>query len=186
MSSEYVTPLSDDEIVELDNFLLSGDEEEDERLSVDEAHGYITALVVSADATLFDEGWMQGIWGDPAFHDDDEKERMVSLLWRMRNDINNELSSGEVFEPLIVEEEEDGELLETHEGWCYGFMLAVSSHQHLWEDLPRNEQELLMPIARLAMLASDEDADIDDEEYSQLVELVPGAVGGLYAFWRKH
>ena len=187
MTAQLDAPLSDEEIVEPDEFLLAADEEDDDRLSVDEAHGYITALVVSADNALFDDDWVQGIWGDPAFRDDAQKERMISLLWRMRNEIKTELGSGQVFEPLVVEEEEDGEILETYEGWCFGFMVAVSNHEHLWEDLPREQQELLMPIARLAMLVSDEDSEeFDDEEYEQLVELIPGAVGGLYSFWRKH
>ena len=62
-------------------------------------------------------------------------------------------------------------------------MQAVVAEQTRWETLPKNEQELLGAIAKLALLYADDAPEMDDEEYEMLVELIPGAVVGLYSFW---
>lgn len=183
MSEPSFTPLSDDEIEELDNFLLSGDEEE-ARLTVDEAHGFVTALVVGR-STVEAEEWMETIWGIPAFVDDAEKQHMSELLLRMRSEIKQTLQAGKGFEPLIAEFEEDGDDVVAYEGWCYGFMLGVSLAQSQWEKLPQHEQELLAPIARLALVTEEDSPELDEEEYEMLTELLPGSVVGLYNYWRQ-
>jgi hypothetical protein len=38
-------------------------------------------------------------------------------------------------------------------------------------------------MAQLALLNSDEEPEMDDEEYESWVELLPGAVLGLYSYW---
>ena len=178
------TPLTADELIELDDFLLSADEDEDDRLSVDEAHGYLTALVVSR-LSIEEEDWLQTIWGEPRFADDEQKAYMTNMLQRMRREISAALSFSQPFEPLVVELEMDGEIIEAYEGWCFGFMLAVSSDENHWNQLPQNEQELLGAIAKLAILHTDDEADMDDEEYQALVELLSGSVKGLYHYWHQ-
>jgi len=177
-------PLSDEEITELDEFLLSAEEGE-ERLTVDEAHGFITGLVVSC-STVEESEWMEAIWGLPAFSDDNEQQHMVELLHRMRIEIHDTLSDGKRFDPLIAEFEEDDEEFVSYEGWCYGFMLAVSLAHTQWDKLPKNEQELLGPIARIALLGEEEGEELDDEELEILTELIPGSVAGLYHYWHRH
>jgi uncharacterized protein len=180
MTDQRNVPLSDDEFVELDDFLLQGEQEE--RLPVDMAHGYITALRVGhIDVT--DDEWMGAVWGEPEFADDAEQQRMTNLLLRLHDEIVNSLESGEPFEPLLVEIEENGESYEACEGWCYGFMLGISRDEAQWESLPEHERNLLMPIARLALFYAEEEEDLDDDEYIGLAELLPGAVAGLYAYW---
>jgi yecA family protein len=184
MNSQQHTPLSGDELLALDAFLLS-EEVEDERLPIDEVHGYLTALIVSA-LPVDQATWMEAVWGDLEFADDAEKECMTGYLLRMYGEISETLEQGHSFEPLIIEEEdEEGELLEAYEGWCFGFMRAVADHQSHWEDVPKNEQELLSPIAKLALLCTEEEMDeeMDEEEYEVCIDLLPGAVAGLYAFW---
>jgi len=163
--------LSADELVELDDFLLS---EGEERLTIDEAHGYITALIIS-NVELDEAAMLTSILGE-----DEQPENIVQLLQRMYQEISAELASGKPFEPMVIEEEEDGETFEIYEGWCYGFMLAVSDHQATWAGLSKNGRSLLEPIATLALLR-EEDLDIDDEEYSGWVGLLAGSVSGLYA-----
>lgn len=179
MTDQRNVPLSDDEFVELDDFLLQG--EQDGRLPVDMAHGYLTALCVGHVEVPAEE-WMGTIWGEPEFAGKAEQQHMTNLLLRLNDEIVASLESGEPFEPLMVELEEEGETYEAVDGWCYGFMLGVSRDEAQWEDLPENERNLLMPIARLALFYSEEDEDLDDEEYIALAELLPGAVAGLYAY----
>jgi len=61
----------------------------------------------------------------------------------------------------------------------------LSVEEESWAELPQNEQDLLMPIAKLALLQEDESADMDDEEYGTYVDLIPGSVGGLYQYFRS-
>ncbi len=165
------TALSADELIEMDDFLLS---EGEERLTIDEAHGYMTALLVS-HAAEDEAAMLASILGET-----EQPETIVQLLLRMFQEISAELASGKPFEPMVIEEEEDGETFEVYEGWCYGFMLAVSDHEAAWAGLSKDGRALLEPIATLALLR-EEELDIDDEEYSGWVGLLPGSVSGLYA-----
>ncbi len=80
-------------------------------------------------------------------------------------------------------EEEDGSVVVAYEGWCFGFMLGVETCQDEWEKLSEDEEGLLAPMAQLALLNSDEEPSMDEDEYEQWVELLPGAVLGLNAYW---
>ncbi|HEY0719701.1 MAG TPA: YecA family protein [Gammaproteobacteria bacterium] len=172
--------ISEEELGELDSFLLS--EACDEALAVDEAHGYLTALIAGPSQAQAAE-WMGAIWGQPRFEDEAQRQRMTELLNRMYDDIVATLEEGFDFEPLAIEIEEEGELLEAYEGWCFGFMLGVGHDEEAWAVLPKEEQPLLAPISQLALLHGDEEIEMDDEEYTAWVELLPGAVLGLYSYF---
>ena len=174
----HTAPLSDEELIELDVLLQTNED----YLLVDEAHGYITALVIALGEGLDDDQWLFGILGDSM---EAVQPKMRELLTRLRDEIIDVLSSGGVFEPLVAEIEDEGEILESYEGWCFGFMMALSVEEESWAELPQNEQDLLMPIAKLALLQEDESADMDDEEYGTYVDLIPGSVGGLYQYFRS-
>lgn len=181
MSTDFL-PLSDDELAELDSFLLS-DACDDEVLSVDELHGLLTALLVGP-RQLPEASWMEMAWGEPRFADEAERQRMQELMGRLYAEIETVLQQGLDFEPLAVElEEEDGVEVIAYEGWCYGFMLGVETCQEEWDQLTGDEESLLAPMAQLALLNSDEEPEMDEEEYEQWVELLPGAVLGLYSYW---
>lgn len=181
MSTNLDTPLNETELAELDEFLLSDASHED-ALSIDEAHGYLTALLVTPNPPA-DEQWLATIWDRPDFADDSQKEHMTALLQRLYNEVAATLQARRDFEPLVIETEEEGETLEAYEGWCFGFMHGVEEQQALWDELPQNEQNLVAPMAQLALLYSDEESEMDDDEYDDWVELLPGAVMGLYAYW---
>lgn len=182
MSAEITTPLAEQEYVELDAFLLSV--EGSQCLPIDEAHGYITALLVS-EVALEGELWLKMIWGEPVFDSPAVEKKMTNLMQRLRNEIATMLASGDPFEPMVIEMEEDGEEIEVVEGWCFGFMLAVSEDEEKWTVMRSSEESLLAPIAKLAMLHSGEEINIDADEHEMLVELLPGAVVGLHSFWKQ-
>jgi len=170
--------LSEDELTQLDIMLSSN---ETDTLAIDEAHGYSTALLVRQQ-TINDPEWLEAILGDHK----DTNDEVSTLLKRMRDEIQSSIELEQRFEPMIIEEEIDDELFESYEGWCFGFMLGVTQHQSLWETLPNNKEDLLAPIAQLALLYSDEELDINEDEYADCVELIPGAVTKLYDFWKNH
>lgn len=182
MSTDVNTPLTDDDFQTLDTFLLA--EDAGERLGIDEAHGYLTAVSV-AHQPMPQQEWLKIILGESTFSDDQEAQKITVLLQRMFADISTTLKAGSLFEPLIIEEEEEGVILESYEGWCFGFMLAVTNEQAVWDELPENEQDLLAPIAKLAMLHIGEESEeeMDEDEYDTWVDLLPGAVASLYTYW---
>jgi uncharacterized protein len=177
-------PFTDADYAELDEFLCA-EAEGETRLPVDEAHGFMTGLIVS-HAPVSPEAMLESIWGRPEFGDAAERQRLTGLLLGLYREIAATLTAGHSFEPLVVEIEEDGEPLVAHEGWCFGFMLAVSGDEERWNRLPKYEASLLGPIARLALLHVEDEPEIDEEEYEMLVELLPGAVAGLYAYWESN
>lgn len=182
MPAPQPTLLSDDELTELDNLLLS---EEDDRLPIDEAHGFITAQLVCHAATP-DAEIIEAICGDATFEDEGDLQRITTLLMKMRDEIAASLQKNEPFEPLVIEEEEeDGETFESYEGWCFGFMLGVTHQSEQWGNISKEQEELLAPIAQLALLHTQEgeEDEIDEEEYALCIELLPGAVNSLYASW---
>lgn len=185
MSVTKECSLTDEESVQLDEFLLVEDSDE-QRMPIDEAHGYLTALIVG-QASLSMEDAMQMIWGSPTFKDAAEQQCMTDYLIRMYQDIALKLEDGANFEPLAIEieDEDDGEILIAHEGWCFGFMSAVTSEEERWSSLPDNEQSLLSPIAKLALLYADEETEMEDDEYEMLTDLLRGSAVGLYHYWQE-
>lgn len=178
MAQSYQSIMSDEELGELDEFLLSGI---NDSLSLDEAHGYLTALIVAASPVPESE-WLESIWGEPEFESEAQAERMTALMQKLYQDIEEMINSGVAFEPLVVEEEgdEEHEVSEVYEGWCFGFMLAVTNHEKEWDGLSKAQEELLTPIATLALLNGEEEMEMEEDEYYGWVEMLPGSVAGLY------
>lgn len=164
--------LSDTDLADLDEFLLNNEA----CLAIDEAHGYLTALIVSR-ADSDEAAVLEAVLGEV-----EAPEPIAALILRMYQEIVTELEGAEPFEPMVIEEEEAGETYEVYDGWCFGFMLAVSDYEELWRDIPKDQQALLEPIATLALLREDE-LDMDDEECAGWVGLLPGSVNGLYDYW---
>lgn len=183
MMTTATSPLSDDELQVLDAFLLGGTEA-GERLPLEEVHGYLTALIVSR-TPLPMEDWLTAVWGAPSFADAGEEQHLTGLMQRLRQDIEAGLAAGQRFEPLVIEEEEDGEVFDSYEGWCVGFLLAVSDHPERWQRLSSQAEELLQPIAALALVGTEEAPELDEEECVLCVELLPGSVAGLHDYFRQ-
>lgn len=180
MSQDQPITMSNAAIEELDAFLLSENCDE-ETLTVDEAHGLITAMLISP-AGIVGNDWVGLIWGEPEFPDEATEQRMIAHLQQMEQEIRQLLEQGLPYEPFSVEEEEGDEVIESFEGWCFGFMVGVSQQQEAWDDLPKDQQALLAPMAQLSLLVSEEEPSMDDQEYQSWVELIPGAVTGLYNY----
>ncbi len=182
MSALRVEPLTTDELTELDVFLLAGGEDLD-RLMIDEAHGFLTALVVTGCPVDLDEVVNELMGPDP-FADEFEEQRIKGLIERMQADIEMSLKSRKRFEPLVIEEVgEAGEIEESYEGWCFGFMLGVAHCDEQWGQLPKHEEELLTPIATLSLLHAEEEVEMDIDEYLGWVEMIPGSVAGLRRYF---
>ena len=83
--SDDTPKLSDEELAELDEFLLS-EACDDEVLTVDEVHGMLTALQVGPQP-LDEAEWLPMAWGEPQFADEEQRQHMLGLMRRLKGDI---------------------------------------------------------------------------------------------------
>ncbi len=172
--------MTDEDYSRLDGILMDNI---DECLALDEAHGFLTAILVS-QIELSQQECVESICGDSNL-DASVAAELSDLISTMYADIKQMLSSNQPFDILLIEIEEDDEIIEVFEGWCHGFMLAVSQEHDIWSTLEKNEHSILSPIAKLALLISDESLDMEEDEYELLVELLPGAVIGLNNYFKN-
>ena len=133
-------PLSDEEIEELDDFLLDA-EGIDESMNVSMLDGFLTALICAPKLILPSE-WMRWVWDtehgkdSPNFSSEDEAGRILSMLMRHMNDITRTLSQApEYYEPLLLENINSGNPIPILDEWCMGFVKGMSLDEEGWSDI---------------------------------------------------
>ena len=106
-------PLTDEEIEELDQFLLDAKGIE-ESMDVSALDGFLTAIV-SGPKTIMPSAWMRWVWDmergedTPAFKDQAQAQRIIGFLMRHMNDIARTLQQApDQYEPLLMENPEQG------------------------------------------------------------------------------
>lgn len=141
-------PLTDEELDELDRFLMSDATGED-AMDISMLDGFLTALAV-APGTLPPSRWMPLVWGgDVAWASPQQIDRMTSLVFRHANDILFYLrDEPETFEPLLYEREEEGRTVPVIDEWCIGFVRGMALDEVGWQSLMDSEdgEEMLYPI----------------------------------------
>jgi uncharacterized protein len=181
-------PLSDAEIDVLDAFLMSDSTSEDV-LSIDELHGYLTAIVC-CPVPVMPSDWLNGVWQDeagPRFESAERAQEIMALIMRMHNDIADALGVGEEFGPLMLENTlESGETVVVAQGWCWGFMEGMRLQFDAWEPHLDTINELVVPIAVLARLG-DEDPELkelldDQEKIAHLTQAIAESVDAVYQY----
>jgi uncharacterized protein len=184
MSRDY-SPLSVDELEQLDLFLLSEVCQED-AVTVDTAHGLLTALIIQPHPIEAAE-WLPLVWGEPNFVSAEQADQMRNLLLRMYHEIETTLRTRSNFEALAIETDEEEGVITSYDGWCAGFMLGTSIHEEIWQNLPQDIATLIVPMAAISLINDEEEeTEIDEEEYAEWIELIPGAVMGLYSYFHPH
>jgi len=133
-------PLSDQEIEELDDFLLDA-EGIDESMNVSMLDGFLTALICGPKLIMPSE-WMRWVWDtehgkdSPNFSSEDEAGRILSMLIRHMNDITSTLSQApEYYEPLLLENINHGNPIPILDEWCMGFVKGMSLDEEGWSDI---------------------------------------------------
>jgi uncharacterized protein len=133
-------PLSDEEIEALDDFLLDA-EGIDESMNVSMLDGFLTALICAPKLILPSE-WMRWVWDtengkdSPNFSSEDEASRILSMLMRHMNDITRTLSQApEYYEPLLLENINNGNPIPILDEWCMGFVKGMSLDEEGWSDI---------------------------------------------------
>lgn len=140
MNADLNVPLSDDELDELDQFLLSDDTRE-EAMDISMLDGFLTALAIGPN-TLPPSQWMPVIWGGPiTWQSEAQAKRMMSLVFRHANDILFNLRSyPDEFQPLLYEREHEGKKIPIIDEWCSGFIQGMALDEAAWRPLMESDE----------------------------------------------
>ncbi len=191
-NSKQLLPLSQEEMDELDDFLMS-DDTSDETMALETLDGYLTAIV-SGPVMLKLNDWLPGVWGPtendkPVFRTMAQAKRIVDLILRHMNGIIGSLQDDpNTFEPVfgirIYKKREyvDGEM------WAYGYMCGIELCRKQWQSFFDDPNGLIV-LRPIHLLGSD---DVTPEEESltetpeqreELSKQIPASVGWIYSYW---
>ncbi len=186
------TPLTDQEVNQLDDFLLDRVDEDEYVDGMDEGildismlDGFMTAIVSGPD-TIPPSVWLPAIWGDfePTWKSKKEFEQIFTLMVRHINTIASMLiESSEEFEPLFLERIVDDKTYLIADEWCEGYLRAVRMNANDWFEVEEVSDQLKV----ISLFASQEGWEqlkgMTDEEVAYRQGLVAQAVRDIHAYW---
>jgi len=190
--SRITVPLSDEEIEELDQFLLS-DALSDEGMTLDSLDGYLTAIVVGP-TTVMPSRWLPRIGGPekddaPEFESLEQAQRIIDLIMRHMNGIVESLQHDpDAFEPLFSERHYQGRAYIDGEMWAHGFIDGIALNRADWQPLfdDASACEALHPLRLLGAdeVSAEEDAlTRTPAQRESLARQIPAGVAAIYRFW---
>ena len=191
MSTPDQGPLTDEEIQELDKFLLDAEGIE-ESMEISTLDGFLTAIVCGPK-TIMPSEWMRWVWdmesGEdaPEFKDQAQAQRILGLLMRHMNDIARTLHQApDQYEPLLMENPNDGDPIPIMDEWCSGFMKGVQLDQDGWLPVIVGKPDWMSTI----MLYGTEEGwealkkkNLSMKEHKALADGLAGTVRKVHALW---
>jgi len=184
--------LNDDEIDELDDFLMSGGKLENS-MDISTLDGFFAALVLNPDITAPSE-YLPWIWdmeeGEhaPEFASPEQANHILQLIMRYYNGVLTTIGS-ESFAPLLYTlEQEDGSEFFDAEGWCMGFMQGVFLFFEPWKDVFEKYPEFLAPMVLLGTQQGWEMLDKSEDEKQSIQDAcnsIADAVAAIYNHFRE-
>ena len=195
MKKSLSEPLDDEELTQLDEFLLDRlDEEAGDRiaaaggdegiLDVSELDGFLTALV-SGPNVIVPSKWLPALWGveEPVWESADQLQEILGLIVRHQNSIAATLlQDPDAFEPMFGEREVEGRTYLIVDEWCHGYMRGVALDAAAWSDA--TVEELLRPIRSWSTEEGwrkiDSMSEVDQEREQNAI---PQAVRALHKYW---
>lgn len=186
-----MVPLSDEELDELDRFLLHQESEECMTLPI--LDGFLHALAIGPE-TVMPSRWLPKVWGEEGLRptDDDEAQigRVLNLVMRHFNSIIADFQQHPPFvEPLweTIQHGEQGEF-ESGEAWAYGFCEGVSLSRAAWQPMLRDPQgaRWYRPIGLLGEDGFSPDQDALTRTPGQRQELtreIADSLAWIHAYW---
>lgn len=193
-TANLLSPLSKNELEELDHFLMS-DATSDETMMLDILDGYLTAIVIGPTTLPFNQ-WFSGIWGPdkedmPKFATMAEAQRIIDLIVRHMNGMIAAFEDNpDDIEPLFsIWPTEAGEPERCDgESWAYGFVQGVELCRKDWQ--PLFEDPTGIEMFRPLYLMGEEEITPEEETMVQsrdqcmvLTALIPASIAWIYRFW---
>ncbi len=191
MSTPDQGPLTDEEIQELDQFLLDAEGIE-ESMDIATLDGFLTAIVCGPK-TIMPSEWIRWVWdmesGEdaPEFKDQAQAQRILGLLMRHMNDIAQTLNqASEQYEPLLMENPNGGDPIPILDEWCSGFMKGVNLDSEGWLPVIAGKPDWMSTI----LLYGTEEGwetlkkkNLSLNEHKALAEGLPETVQKIHALW---
>jgi uncharacterized protein len=192
--ANLLSPLSEEELDELDQFLMS-DTTPNEKMRLDALDGYLTAIVIGPTTLVFDQ-WFYGIWAAdeelmPKFKTEDEAQRVFDLIIRHMNSIITAFEQDpDNIEPIfesLSDDENDQEYIDA-EMWANGFLSGFELCKKDWKPLIDDPDgaKAFAPIYLLGMAnVTDEERALTEtpEQRETLADLIPESIAWIYRFW---
>jgi uncharacterized protein len=189
---DMMAPLSDEELEELDQFLLYG-VDNDEAMTLDTLDGYLHAIAIGPQ-TIMPKQWLPKVWGEdsammPPMDSIDQLNHIMGLVMRHYNSI---ISGFEQNPPLVMPywntyQYAIGEF-EDAEGWTHGFTEGVALNRAAWKPLFDNPQgqQWYRPIGLLgeeSFSADQDELTKTPEQREQLAQQIEDSLANIHAFW---
>ena len=180
-------PLTEEELDELDQFLMS-DETPEDCMDISMLDGFLTALAVGP-TTLAPSVWMPVIWGGEMNWSSRERlDRITALVFRHANAVLFFLRDDpESFEPLLYEERDGDIVVQIPEEWCSGFVQGMSLDEEAWQPLLDSDvgEDLLLSILLFGTDPGEDDLQetLSSAQQAELVASLGESVLGIQAYW---
>jgi len=194
---QMMAPLSNDEMDELDHFLMS-DATSNETMMLDCLDGFLTAIV-SGPVMLKPSEWLPHVWGPteddaPTFDTLEQAERITGLIMRQLNGIIWSMQHDpDAFEPVfdtVVYPDDPHEYI-NGEMWAHGYMTGIELQRQTWKaffDEP-SSADVLRPIYLLGAdeVTPEEEALTETPAHREKLSVqIPGSVAWIYRFWQPY
>ncbi|MGV0959417.1 MAG: UPF0149 family protein [Limnohabitans sp.] len=189
---DMMAPLSDEELEELDQFLLYG-VDNDEAMTLDTLDGYLHAIAIGPQ-TIMPSKWLPKVWGEnsammPPMENIDQLNHIMGLVMRLYNSIIHGFGHKP---PLVAPywntyQYDIGEFEEA-DGWAYGFTEGVALNRADWKPLFDSPlgQQWYRPIGLLgeeAFSADQDELTKTPEQREQLAQQIEDSLVNIHAFW---
>lgn len=184
--------LSDEELDELDDFLLS-DDTPDGCMDLPALDGFFAALVLNPRLIMPSE-YLSWIWDmdegeeGPSFASIEQANHIMGLVMRYYNGVLDAIAENYFAPMFYTVEQEDGSNYYEAEGWAEGFMLGVFLFIDPWKAVFENEQEYLSPMVLLGTQQGgellDKSADVKQAR-KETYDTIADAVAILYDYFTE-
>jgi uncharacterized protein len=160
---EQNEPLTDAELDRLGDFLEGC--KGGSAMNIEELDGYFAALIAGPETVMASEYYPEVFGGDMSdtceFSSLDEANEVLGLMMRHWNTIAGELFKGEVYIPLLLEDEAG---MAHGNDWARGFMRGMDMRHDGWTELVNDEEHggCLLPMMMLRY-EHDEDPEMRPE-----------------------
>lgn len=184
-------PLTEKEVEELDRFLLEAEGLE-APMDISTLDGFLAAIVCGPKTILPSE-WMRWVWDmekgedSPEFETQAQAQHILGLLMRHMNDIAQTLNRApEQYEPLLMENPNDGDPIPILDEWCSGFMKGVKLDDEGWLPVIAGKPDWLSTMLLYGTeegWEALEKKNLSLDEHKALAEGLAGTVRKIHSFW---